>query len=536
MKKSSYKKKNSGKAVIIVLIALIVVAAVGTAAYYFSPAPKEKTYTVSDAGGQTQTLTVEELKSALDIQTFYPGITINGVDMSGKTKEQAAAFLAGDPTSDKPAVAINLDVDGVSYPLDKSAVTITSNLSSVIDEAYNYNRTSTNTDEAAALVERYQTLVTLAQTPKNYTTEYSADTAQIDSAVHAILDPLEKDAVDAVATSFDITKLSFVITDSAEGRSFDTDKAISDVKAAVNAQEYTKTISVNSTVIEPKVTKDTLTSTLGLVSSTTTRTTDISNRNTNIDLVCKTIDGLVLQPGASFNFNKFVGERTAEKGYKEAGGIFDGTLRQELGGGICQANGTLYHSVLAADLQVDERHPHSWPSTYVDTGTDATVTWDGANFQFTNNTNYPVAIHAYYKDRTVTVSIYGRPVADGMKIQIVGVVLSNTAPGPTEYVADPLTPAGTKTTIKTAHNAISAQCFKVYYKDGVEVKRVLASTSTYNAIAEKIGVGVLAPDGTLYTVDPVTGVVNIPGVTPTVTPPAGTTPTATSAPTAPPAA
>ena len=119
-----------------------------------------------------------------------------------------------------------------------------------------------------------------------------------------------------------------------------------------------------------------------------------------------------------------------------------------------------------------------------------------------------------------------------MKIEIVGVVLSNTAPGPTEYVADPLTPAGTKTTIKTAHNAISAQCFKVYYKDGVEVKRVLASTSTYNAIAEKIGMGVLAPDGTLYTVDPLTGVVIIPGVTPTVTPPAETTPTATPAPTA----
>src|ERR1035437_2069888 len=221
MKKSSYKKKNSGKAIIIVLIALIVVAATGAAAYYFSLAPKEKTYTVSDAGGQTQTLTVEELKSALDIQTFYPGITINGIDMSGKTKEQSAEYFAADPTLDNPNVAINLDVDGVSYPLDQSAVTITSNLSSVIDEAYNYNRTSTNTDEAAALIERYQTHISLQQIPKNYTTEYSADTAQIDSAVHAILDPLEKGAVDAMATTFDVTALSFVITDSAEGLSFD---------------------------------------------------------------------------------------------------------------------------------------------------------------------------------------------------------------------------------------------------------------------------------------------------------------------------
>ncbi len=536
MKKSSYRKKNSSKAVIIALVALIAIAAAGAATYYFSSPPKAKTYTVSDTSGQEKKMTVDELKSVLDIQTFYPGITINGVDMSGKTKEQAAAYFAGDPTLDNPTVAINLDVDGVSYPLDQSAVSISSNLSSVIDEAFNYNRTSTNSDEAAALVERYQTLTALSLSPKNYTTEYTASTAQIDSAVHTILDPLEKAAVDAVATSFDVNTLSFVIADSVEGRTFDVDKAISDVKTAVDAQEYTKTISVASTVIEPTVTKDTLSSTLGLVSSTTTHTTDVANRNTNIALVCKTIDGLVLQPGESFNFNKFVGKRTAEKGYKEAGGIFDGTLRQELGGGICQANGTLYHSVLAADLKVDERHPHSWPSTYVDIGTDATVTWDGANFQFTNNTDYPVAIHAYYKDRNVTVSIYGRPVADGMKIQIVGVVLSNTVPGPTEYVADPLAPVGKKTTIKSAHNAISAQCFKVYYKDGVEVKRELASTSMYNAIAEKIGVGVLAPDGTLYTVDPVTGVVIIPGVTITPTPSVTATPVTTSSPTETPAA
>jgi len=517
MKKTNNKKAKTRKAIIIGAIALIVLAAAGSATYFFTN--MEKTYPVTEADGQVHKLSVAELKAALDVQTIYPGISINGVDVSGKTKEDAAAIFADKPELDTPEVGIILTVDGVEYPLASSAVTIASNLSSVIDQAYSYNRTSTQAIESDALVERYQILVELSKTSKNYVTEYTADTAQIDGAVHAILDPLEIQPINAVASSFNVEDLAFVIEESKEGLDLDIDAAIAAVKASIDAKEYTKIISVTTTVLVPEISKDALASTLGFVSTTTTKTTTDPNRNTNIDLICKTIDGLVLQPGESFNFNDFIGQRTAEKGYKEAGGIFDGALRLELGGGICQANGTLYHTVMKADLQVDERHPHSWPSTYVDIGTDATVTWEGVNFQFTNNTEYPVAIHAYYGSQTVTVSIYGRPVDDGMTIEIEGLVLSRTAPGPAEYVANPLALVGTNKVERTPHDAISAQCFKVYYKDGVEVKRVLASSSSYRAITEKISVGVLAPDGvTIYAMDPATGTVILPTPVPTVPP------------------
>jgi len=519
MKKSSYKKNNTRKAVVITAVALLVLAAAGAATYFF--ATMEKTYPVIDASGQKQKMTIAELKTELDVQTIYPGITINGVDMSGKTKTEAAAVFAGDPSLDAPEVNIVLSVDGVDYPLDPAVIKIASNLPAVIDEAFAYNRTSTKTVEAEALVERYENLVLLTKTTKNFVTEYTADTAAVDAAVHVVLDPLVIKAVDAAATSFDKEELVFVVSESSPGLDIDIDTAIKDVKTAIDAKEYVSTITVATTVVEPTITKEMLTSTLGLVSSTTTQTTKDENRNTNIYLVCKIIDGLVLQPGETFNFNDVVGKRTAERGFKEAGGIFDGTLRQELGGGICQANGTLFHSVMMADLKINERNPHSWPSTYVDVGTDATVTWDGVNFRFTNNTDYPVAIHAYYQDRTVTMQIYGRPVADGMTIKIEGIETSNTPPGPVEYVADPLTPVGTlNVQLRKPHNRITAECYKIYYKDGEEVKRVLAYSSTYNAITEKISVSVLAPDGiTIYPMDPLTGIVTLPTpVPPVVTP------------------
>ncbi|MEI8198983.1 MAG: VanW family protein [Eubacteriales bacterium] len=527
MKKSSYKKTNTRKAVVITAAVLLVLAAAGAATYFF--ATMEKTYPVIDASGQKQKMTIAELKTELDVQTIYPGITINGVDMSGKTKAEAAAVFAGDPSLDAPEVNIVLSVDGVDYPLDPAVIKIASNLPAVIDEAFNYNRTSTKTVESEALVERYTNLVQLSKTTKNYVTEYTADTAAVDAAVHVVLDPLVIKAVDAAATSFDKTELAFVISDSSPGLDVDIDTAIKDVKAAIDAKEYVKTIPVATTVVEPTVTKQLLADNLGLVSTTTTVTSNIPNRNVNIDLVCKIIDGFVLQPGESFNYNDVVGQRTAEKGFKEAVGIYEGTTRQELGGGICQVSGTMYHSVLMADLKVDERHPHSWPSAYVDKGTDATVTWDGVNFQFTNNSEYPVAIHAYYNDLRVTVSLYGRPVADGMTIKVIGVVTSETPPGPVEYVADPLTPVGTKPTqLRAPHNRITAECYKVYYKDGVEVKRELASKSTYNAITEKLSIGVLAPDGSICPMDPLTGLVTLPTpVPPVVTPDPAVTPAAT---------
>ena len=566
MKKKNTAKRKARKAALVILPTIAILLIAGVAIYFF--ATREKEYKVTGADGKQVSLTAAEMLQALTTETFYTGTQINGVDVSGKTKAEVTAMFAADPALDTPNVQYTLTVQGSSYPLDGTSLGITSDLSSVIDEAYAYARifpanssadpsaasaataqeltptaaatsdsatVQADATDVASLIEQYNAMTLLATQPKNFTSAYTADPTAAATAVDALLTPLEKDVQDATATSFDVNALSFVITDSTEGISFDKDSVAVDIIAAVKAGEYTKTFTVDPIVIEPKITADMLKANLGLVSTTTTTTTDVPNRNTNIRLICEKIDGLVLQPGESFNFNDYVGERTAAKGYLEAGGIYDGQLRQELGGGICQANGTLYHSVLEADLQVDERHPHTWPSTYVDTGTDATVTWGGKNFQFTNNTDYPIAIHAYYANRKVTVAIYGRPVADGMTIDVIGIVKSDTPPGPPEYVADITLPAGktAKDPVRGAHDAITAECYKVYYKDGTEVKRVLVDTSYYPAITAKIGVGVLAPDGvTQYPLDPKTGVVTIPSPTPTPT----TTPSPTPDPTEAPAA
>ena len=393
-------------------------------------------------------------------------------------------------------------------------LTLTTDLDDIVEKAYNYGRTSTLPGDEG-LKDRYNTINALKKTPVDFVTTYTLDTSAVDTLAHQALDPLEKEKVEAYASGFDLDTLSFIIEDSQEGFTVDVDKAIADVKERLNNSDYVCVVPVSSEVIEPETSGDYLRNYLCLVSTTTSTTSGNENRNTNIRLVCESINGVVLQPGEQFDFNKHVGQRTEDKGYKEAHGIFNGDMRDELGGGICQANTMLYQSVTKADLQVDERKNHTIPSTYVDKGTDATVTWESPNFKFTNNTDYPIAIHAWYKDRKVTVEIYGRPLEDGMTIDLKGELVREIPPTGTTYVADSSLPVGEKKTVTGSRTGYDYKSWKIYYdKDGNEIKREEYFPSHYPMRNAEIHVGVKGPDGTIYKMDSKTGKVDAPaGVT-----------------------
>lgn len=477
----------------------------------------------SSTNGSQKSDITDEMQKALSSEAFYEGITIDGVDISGKSKDEVKALFApneAETDTDKINVSFKLD-DETTVELDKNDVEFTDNLDEIIDEAYSLGR-STDKSGDDGLKERYSEIEDLLKNPKDFKLEKSVDAASLSEAVHKALDKYNKEPVNAEVTGFDTETLTFIITESETGLKVNIDKVVDDLKKAFETGDFSKEITVESEVIEPEVSKEFLDGYLCKVSSTTSTTTSSSNRNTNIDLVCKKIDGLVLQPGESFDFNTFIGKRTAEAGFKEAGGIYDGKLIQELGGGICQANAMIYHSVTKADLTVDTRSCHTWPSDYVPTGTDATVSWGGPEFKFTNSSDYPIALHAYYGNQKVTVEVYGRPLPDGQTIKLVGEVTSNVASEKVEYVADSSLEVGKTVTERSAHNAIKAVSYKVYYDaEGNEIKREQYFSSSYPMINKKVRVGTLAEDGvTVFKLDKSTGEVTPPEgyVAPTPTP------------------
>jgi vancomycin resistance protein YoaR len=131
------------------------------------------------------------------------------------------------------------------------------------------------------------------------------------------------------------------------------------------------------------------------------------NRSHNIYLSVRAIDHVVLMPGETFSFNRVVGRRSVERGYRPARIIVKGEYSEGIGGGICQTSSTLFNSVDQAGLLIVQRASHSKEVTYVPRERDATVSWGGPDFCFQNQLNEPVLILAEAKDGRLTVTVCG---------------------------------------------------------------------------------------------------------------------------------
>lgn len=198
---------------------------------------------------------------------------------------------------------------------------------------------------------------------------------------------------------------TFNVTSETYGYGFDADAA----QTAWDSAEEGTEIRVEFTRVAPAVTGESLSSILyrDVLGTYSTAHTNNANRNNNLKLACKALNGLILYPGETFSYNQTLGERTTEKGYLPAGAYSSGGVVESVGGGICQVSSTLYYAVLKADLKIVYRANHGMTVAYVPLGLDATVDWGLVDFKFKNSSNYPIKIEAYVSGGYVTIKIIG---------------------------------------------------------------------------------------------------------------------------------
>lgn len=213
------------------------------------------------------------------------------------------------------------------------------------------------------------------------------------------------------------------------GYRFDLDAA----KAAVAAANPGDVLEFPFEEIIPEVETQTIEALLyrDALGSFTAKAGSSYNRNTNLRLACEALDGTILYPGDVFSYNQALGERTPEKGYKPADSYLGDQTVQSYGGGICQPSSCLYYSALIADLEIVQRTNHGFISSYMPYGMDATVDWNGPDFKFSNNTNYPIRIDAEADGGNVTVTLVGTDEKD-YYVKMEYDVLSTTAPSTVE--------------------------------------------------------------------------------------------------------
>jgi len=203
------------------------------------------------------------------------------------------------------------------------------------------------------------------------------------------------------------------------------------------------------------------------------------SRSTNVRLSASRINGVTLLPGETFSYDKTIGRRTVENGYKTATVYVGNTLDEGIGGGICQTSSTLYSAVLYANLEIVSRTSHSLPVSYMPIGQDATIAEGYIDFKFKNNTNYPIKIVCTTNYGSVSCSIMGvKP--EGESVSLINTKTSTLEPKTTITINDEI-PVGYKKITQKGQGGYIVASQRVVSVGGVEKKRENLTKSVYKA-------------------------------------------------------
>ena len=413
--------------------------------------------------------------------TFFPGISVDGIDLGGMTREEAHALFKDRQAQTSEAFSLIVASGERRWRITSQEVPVTFNADAVLEQAYAIGRSGT-------LFERYREIERARTQGIPLTTGYVYDRSAVRELVEIIGDSLDVAATDAKLSAFDVSNRTFTFEAESAGYQIDRDRLEADILAALDAHAYDSVIVPQGERVEPQVTLAQLQGLFGRISSFTTTTTRDNDRNTNIALSASALNGRVVQPGETLSFNSCTGQRTGEKGYREAGAIAGGVLVDDTGGGVCQTSSTLFNAVVRADLQIVERYAHSWPSSYVNKGEDATVNWPSLDFVFKNNGDFPVFVVAWYEAQQVTVEIYGHMLENGMTIDLESTVTQTIKPSDEVlYTLDESLPVGTRKAGRSKRTGYVVDTYKVYKdSEGNEIRREKLWTTTYRAQQDEI--------------------------------------------------
>lgn len=213
-------------------------------------------------------------------------------------------------------------------------------------------------------------------------------------------------------------------TESRVGVAFDVAAVQAQLDAAAPGAEFLADAQVEFPNVSTEELKDCMFR--DVLGTYTTKCAGPWGRHQNIKLASAAINGKIYNPGEEFWYNATVGQRTAARGYQEAGVYEAGRTTTGIGGGICQVSSTLYYAVLLSDLDIVLRYCHMFNPGYMPIGCDATVSWGGPDFAFRNSRDYPIKIVTSYNDDTneLTCTILGTKVDDHYVVMTNAVLAS----------------------------------------------------------------------------------------------------------------
>jgi vancomycin resistance protein YoaR len=196
-----------------------------------------------------------------------------------------------------------------------------------------------------------------------------------------------------------------------------------------------------------------------------------AERMTNIRASAAQFHGIIIKPGETFSFDKYLGDVSLDKGYAEALIIFNGQTVKGVGGGVCQVSTTAFRAAFQAGFPIIERWPHayrvSWYEKGFGPGLDATVFSPYVDFKFTNDTPYHLLIETYANDQAGRLTFKFYSTSDGRQVDISQPLIENVVPHPPDkYEDDPTLPAGVTKQVDYAVDGADVTVTRKVTRDG----------------------------------------------------------------------
>ena len=414
----------------------------------------------------------EAMRAVVDQQTYYDGTTVDGVDVSQMTLQDAQDYWRDRVEPRYQARTVTLENGATVTARDLG---YTSDYETVLSNAFSAGR-------SGSLEERYRLAANRQTSPVSYSvnrTDFSDNIVR--QYVKLVAQQIDRPVQNAAIESFDPESYQFTFTEARPGSQLDAEALTQRIEQAIVAGGGEVKLPVYA--IQPDATTEEVAARYGMVSAAVTNASSSSKaRLNNIKLAMSMINGTRVRPGETFSFNGTVGKRTTSRGFQKAPAYSSGEVTEQVGGGICQVSTTLFNAVVKADLEVVERHNHSLPVAYVDKGKDATVNWDSQDFRFRNTSDDDVYICCFLTDaKRVRFAIFGKLLPNGETITVEAQT-TGTIPYDTEYQVSTMMSSGQSSVVQAGRVGYEAVAYKIRWDaDGNEIGRELLCKSRYQA-------------------------------------------------------
>jgi vancomycin resistance protein YoaR len=267
-----------------------------------------------------------------------------------------------------------------------------------------------------------------------------------------------------------------IVVESALGQTLDVTTTVALIEQAAaqpaTGNDNRRSVELPLVPVQPALASEDAPS-LGIVELIGEGTTSFAGSSTarvqNIVVGAAQFDGLLIPPGETFSFNRYLGEVTAEKGYEEGIIIWGNTTRADVGGGLCQVSSTAFRAAFWAGVPIVERWAHAFRVSYYEPplGMDATIYSPQVDLRWENDTGYHILVQTYVDrtNNTLTFRFYG--TNPGRTVEIDGPYESNPVThGPAVYRDDPTLPKGQTKQIEWPKDGLDVTVYRNITQDG----------------------------------------------------------------------